>query len=73
MPVQRLALTGKCPASPALQGRVPAYRSGKKGHNIKGNTFPGSAALRGELHFCLVDLEFLKLVAKFKLERGCRS
>jgi hypothetical protein len=41
-----MVLTGKWTALPALQG-------GSRGTIIKGNTFPGSAALLGgELHFC---------------------
>jgi hypothetical protein len=38
-----------CPASPALKGLPlkagPCLPAGRKGHNIKGNTFQGSAAL----------------------------
>jgi hypothetical protein len=51
-------LTGKYPASPALWGGV-------KGRNIKGNTFPGSAALQGgELHNCKVKNEKCKVGKK---------
>jgi len=44
-------LAGECPASPALKGLPlkagPCLPAGRKGHNIRRNTFPGSA----ELHF----------------------
>jgi hypothetical protein len=46
-----MGLAGKCPASPALEGGVPACRQAGRGTKKKDFTLPGSHALQGvELH-----------------------
>jgi len=38
-------VTGKCPASSALEGEVPAYRQAGRGTISNNKSLPGSAAL----------------------------